>query len=106
VLQSSDTAETLRNQNYIHEEIKSGLNLGNVCYHSVQNILPSLLLSTNLNIKMYKNIVFSFVLYECRNLISLLEERTWHRLTVFWNRELKGMFGLKGGSGRRLENTT
>jgi hypothetical protein len=28
---------TLTDQNYIHEEIKSGLNSGNVCYHSVQN---------------------------------------------------------------------
>ena len=34
---------TLRNQNYIQEEIKSRLNSGNVCYHSVQNLLPSIL---------------------------------------------------------------
>jgi hypothetical protein len=27
------------NQNYIHEEIKSRLNLGNACYNSVQNLL-------------------------------------------------------------------
>ena len=32
---------TLRNQNYIQEEIKSRLNSGNVCYHSVQNLLSS-----------------------------------------------------------------
>jgi hypothetical protein len=36
---------TLRNQNDIHDEIKSRLNLGNACYHSVQNLLSSRLIS-------------------------------------------------------------
>ena len=35
-------------QNYIREEIKSRLKSGNVCYHSVQNLLSSRLLSKNL----------------------------------------------------------
>ena len=39
---------TLTNQNYIQEEIKSRLKLGNACYHSVQNLLSSSLLSKNL----------------------------------------------------------
>jgi hypothetical protein len=39
---------TLKDQNYIHEEIKSTLKLGNACYHSVQNLLSSSLLSKNL----------------------------------------------------------
>jgi hypothetical protein len=30
---------TLTNQNDIHDEIKSRLNSGNVCYYSVQNLL-------------------------------------------------------------------
>jgi hypothetical protein len=30
---------TLKNQNDIHDEIKSRLNSGNACYHSVQNLL-------------------------------------------------------------------
>jgi hypothetical protein len=30
---------TLTNQNDIHDEIKSGLNSGNACYYSVQNLL-------------------------------------------------------------------
>jgi L-lysine 2,3-aminomutase len=33
------------NQNLIHEEIKSRLNTGNACYHSVQNLSSSHLLS-------------------------------------------------------------
>jgi len=31
----------LMNQNSIQEEIKSRLKSGNACYHSVQNLLPS-----------------------------------------------------------------
>jgi hypothetical protein len=37
-------------QNLIQEEIKI-FNLGNACYHSVQNLLPSLLLLKNLKIR-------------------------------------------------------
>jgi hypothetical protein len=36
---------TLTNQNDIHDEIKSRLNSGNACYHSVQNLLSSHLIS-------------------------------------------------------------
>jgi hypothetical protein len=36
---------TVTNQNLIREEIKYGLNSGNTCYHSVQNLLSSRLLS-------------------------------------------------------------
>jgi hypothetical protein len=35
---------TLTNQNDIHDEIKSRLNSGNACYHSVQNLLSSCLI--------------------------------------------------------------
>ena len=38
---------TLTNQNSIAEEIKSRLKSGNACYHSVQNLLSSRLLSKN-----------------------------------------------------------
>jgi hypothetical protein len=38
---------TLTNQNSIVEEIKSRLRSGNDCYHSVQNLLSSRLLSKN-----------------------------------------------------------
>jgi hypothetical protein len=42
---------TLTNQNCIHEQIKSRLNSGNVCFHAVQNLLSSRLLSKNAKIK-------------------------------------------------------
>jgi hypothetical protein len=42
------------NKNLIREEIKRRLNSGNACYHSVQNLLSSHLLSKNVKIRLYK----------------------------------------------------
>jgi hypothetical protein len=39
----------------MNEEIKSRLNSGNVCYHSVQSLLSYHLLSMNVKVKIYKN---------------------------------------------------
>jgi hypothetical protein len=47
----------LKNQNSIQEGIKSRLKTGNVCCHSVQNLLSSSLLSKNKNIKIYRTII-------------------------------------------------
>ena len=47
---------TKTDQNSIHEEIKSRLKSGNACYHSVQNLLYSSLLSKNVKIKIYRTI--------------------------------------------------
>jgi hypothetical protein len=52
---------TLTNQYSVHEEIWSILRSGNACSHSVQNILPSSLLSKNLRIKMYRTTVLPVV---------------------------------------------
>jgi hypothetical protein len=41
---------TLTDQNCMHEEIKSRLNSGNACYHSVQSLLSSRLLSRNVKV--------------------------------------------------------
>ena len=41
----------LTNQNCIQVEVKNRLKLGNACYHSVQKLLSSRLLSKNLKIK-------------------------------------------------------
>ena len=75
---------TLTNQNSIQEEIKSRLKLGNACCYSVQNLLPSRLLSKNIKIKVYRTIILPFVLYGCETWsLTLREER---RLRVFENR--------------------
>jgi len=41
---------TLTNQCSFQDEINSRLKPGNACYHSVQNLLPSRLISKNLKI--------------------------------------------------------
>jgi len=48
---------TLTNQNCVAEEIKSRVSSGNACYHSVQNLMSSSLLSKNLKIKIYRTII-------------------------------------------------
>jgi hypothetical protein len=67
---------TLTNQSSIQEEIKGRLKSGNACYHSVQNLLSSSLLSKNIQIKIHRTIILSVVLYgrETWSLI-LREER-------------------------------
>jgi len=56
---------TLTHQNSIVEEIKSRLRSGNACYHLVQNLLSSRLLSKNIKIKIYRTIILQVVLYGC-----------------------------------------
>jgi len=56
---------TVTNQNSIQEEIKSRLKSGNGCYHSVQDLLSSSLISKNINIKIYGIIILPVVLYGC-----------------------------------------
>jgi hypothetical protein len=47
---------TVTNQNCVQEEIKSRLNSGNGCYHAVQSILSSQVLSKNTKTVMYKTV--------------------------------------------------
>ena len=84
---------TLTNQNSIQEEIKSTLRSGNACYHSVQSLLSSRLLSKNVKIKIYRTIILPLVLYGCETWsLTLREER---RLRVSENRVLMRIFGPK-----------
>jgi hypothetical protein len=54
------------NKNLIQEEIKRRLNFGNICYHSVQNLLSSHLLSKNVKIRLCETIILPVVLYCCK----------------------------------------
>ena len=65
---------TLTNQNSIQEEIKSRLMSQNACYHSVQNLLSSSLLSKNLKIKIYRTIILPLVLYGCETWLLTFRE--------------------------------
>jgi hypothetical protein len=85
-----DAGTTLTDKNCMLKEIKSRLNSGNACYHSVQSLLSSSLLSRNVKVKMYKTIVLPVVLYECETWsLSLREE---HRLRAFENGVLRRIF--------------
>jgi len=79
---------------------------GNACYHSVQNLLSSRLLSKNLNIKIYRTIILPIVLFGCETWsLTLREER---KLRVFENMVLRRIFGPRRdevtGERRRLHN--
>jgi hypothetical protein len=56
---------TVTNENLIEEEIKRRLNSGNACYHSVQNLSSSRVLSKNIKSKICKPIILPAVLYGC-----------------------------------------
>jgi len=79
----------LINQNSFAEESKSRLRSGNACYHSVQNLLSSRLLS--LKIKIYRAIILPVVLYGCETWsLKLREER---KLRVSEKMVLRRIFG-------------
>jgi hypothetical protein len=55
--------------------------------------LPSCLLSLNINVKIYKTIISSFVLYGCKTWSLTLREEQGFR--AFENRVLRRIFGFK-----------
>ena len=72
----------------------------------MQNLLSSSLLSKNLKIKIYRNIILSVVLYGCETWSLILREE--RRLRVFENRVLRRIFEPKRdeitGKWRKLCN--
>jgi hypothetical protein len=99
-------ALSLINQNLIQEVIKRGLNSGNACYHSAQNLLSFRLLSKSVNIRIYKTTILPVVLYGV--VTWSLTLRKEYRVRVFENRVLRRLFGPKKdevtGEWRELHN--
>jgi hypothetical protein len=95
---------TLTNQNDIHDEIKSRLNSGNACYHSIQDFcLP--VSCKKVKISICKAVILPVVLYGCETWSLTLREE--HRLRVFESRVLRRIFGPKRKediSRRKLHN--
>jgi hypothetical protein len=64
------------------------------------------LLSRNVNVKIYRTIILPVALYGCETWSLTLREE--HRLRVFENRALRGIFGHKKyevtGEWRKLHN--
>jgi hypothetical protein len=90
----------------IQGQIEKRLNSDNACYYSVQNILSSRLLSKNVKIIIYKNIILPVVLYGGETWsLALMED---HGMRVFENRVLKRIFRPKRdevrGGWRKLHN--
>jgi hypothetical protein len=81
------------------------LNSGNACYHSVQNLLSSRLLSENIKVRIYKTIILPLVLYLCETWsLTFSEER---RLRVFENSVLRIFVPKRDevtGGWRKLHN--
>ena len=78
----------------------------NVCFHLVQNLLSSSVLSKSLKIKIYRTIIFPVVLYGCETWSLTLKKE--FRLRMFGNRALRKIFGPKRdevrGEWRKLHN--
>ena len=66
---------------------------GSVCYHSVQNLLSSMLLSKNTKIQIYRTIIFHVVLYWCETWSLTLKDES--RPKVFENSVFRRIFGPK-----------
>ena len=64
---------TLTYKNSIHEEIKSRLKSVSACYHPVQNLLSSSLLSKNIKIKIYINYNVSCCFVWVWNLVAHID---------------------------------
>ncbi|KAJ4427892.1 hypothetical protein ANN_23900 [Periplaneta americana] len=98
---------TVTNINDTREEIKRRINMGNVCYYSVEKLLSSSLLSKNLKVRIYKTVILPVLLYGCETWTLTLREE--HRFRVFENKVLRKIFGAKRdevtGEWRKLHNT-
>jgi hypothetical protein len=96
---------TATDTNCMHEEFNGRIHSGNACYHSVQSLLSSCLLSANVKVKIYNTIILP-VLYGCETWSVTLREE--HRLRVFEIRVLRRMFGPKRdevtGEWRKFHN--
>jgi hypothetical protein len=91
---------TVTNQNLIQEEIMRRLNSGSACYHSVQNLLSSRLLSKNAKIRIHKTVILPVAVYGCETWSLTLRED--HRRRVFENSVLRRDEVI--GGWRKLHN--
>jgi len=72
------------------EILRADLKSGNVCNHSLQNLLSSNWLSKNIKIKIYRTIHFPVVLYGFETWSLTLREK--YSVRVFENRVLRIIF--------------
>jgi hypothetical protein len=75
---------THTNLNSFRDEIKNRLQSGNACYHSVQHLLSSSLLSKNVKSKVYGTVTLPVVLYGCKTWSVVLREELKARVFQNW----------------------
>jgi hypothetical protein len=85
---------TVTNQNLIHKEIKRRLSSGNACYHSVQSLLSSHLLSKIAKMRICKTILLPMVRYGCGTLSLILREE--QRLRMLENKLMMRYLDQRG----------
>jgi hypothetical protein len=93
-------------QNSIQEEIESRLKSENARYHSVHNIVSSIILSKNIKIKLYRPILLTVFWYGCETWSFILRKE--RRLRLFESRVLRRTFVPKSdevtGEWRKLHS--
>ena len=78
------------NRNSFYEEFKTILKSGNAFYPLLQNLLPPSLLSRNMKVDIYRNLIVPVVLYGCETWsLTTKEDR---KLRVFENMVLSRIF--------------
>jgi hypothetical protein len=83
----------LRSIRWQHAWFWGHLNFGSACYHSVQSLLSSRLMSRKVKVKLHKTVILPVVLYGCKTWSLTLREE--HRLWVFLNKFLWRISGPK-----------
>jgi hypothetical protein len=79
---------TLTDQNCIYEEIKSRLNSGYACCHSVETLLSCRLLSRNVKVKTFEKVILPVFCMGAKFGLTLTKGRAC-RLRVFENRVMR-----------------
>jgi hypothetical protein len=100
VAQLKCLATSVTSQNLIQEEIKRRLNSDSACYHSVQKLSSSCLLSKDVKIKIYRTVILPVALCECESWSLTLREE--HRVRVFESRLLRRILGPKRDKVREV----
>ena len=91
--QSKHLGEPLTNQNSVQEEIQSRVKSGNACYHSPQILLSCSLLSKNMKIEIYRNIILPVGLDGCET--WSVKSREEQKLRVFEKSLLRKILGSR-----------
>jgi hypothetical protein len=81
---------TLTDRNEVHDEINTRINSGNIYYNKVRKLPSYHLLSKTLYMRIYRTIIWPFVLYGCETWFLTMKKE--HKLQVSETRVLRKVF--------------